>query len=138
MTTVAAHTPHDSARVRLSNRTRDPRMRATRRPAPRYRPGRGLSRGEAFILLALMVTLLVCALASRAGTPDAVATTKVLVDRGDTLWAIARANQVPGLSTAQTADLIARLNDLSSGQLIAGTELAVPVADHGTVALAAK
>ena len=138
MKTVAAHTPQEGTRIRPSNLTRDPRGRATRRPAPRYRPGRGLSRGEALILLALMLALVMCALASRAGAPGTVATTKVLVDRGDTLWAIARANQVPGLSTAQTADLIARLNDLSSGQLIAGTELAIPMAGPRTVALAAK
>lgn len=85
-----------------------------------------LSRTERAILIVLAGILVLCALASRHPTPTAAPTTHVRVEQGDTLWAIASRNAPDGLSTAQTADLIAELNGLSSPLLVAGRELDVP------------
>jgi len=98
---------------------------------PRSRPtgtsrSAPLSRTERAILIVLAGILVLCALASRHPTPTAAPTTHVRVEHGDTLWAIASRNAPDGLSTAQTADLIAQLNGLSSPVLVAGRELDVP------------
>ena len=75
----------------------------------------------------LLLILAACALASRRPAPDGLTTVRVRVEQGDTLWAIAHKNTPVGLSTEQAADLIAKLNGLGSYDLVAGTELDVPV-----------
>jgi len=112
--------------------------RERRRTPPRYRRRRGATRGEGLVLLALAITLLLCALASRAETPSMVPSTRVRVERGDTLWAIAKQHRVSGLSTEQTADLIARLNNLDAPALVAGRELKVPVSRSASVEFASQ
>jgi nucleoid-associated protein YgaU len=85
-----------------------------------------LSAIECAILSLLAATLLVCALASGFKAPMQGSTERVRVERGDTLWAIAGKHAVDGLSTEQTADLIARLNHLDRHDLVVGTEIEVP------------
>ena len=85
-----------------------------------------LSRTERVLLVLLAIALVACALASRGIAPADVPTTHVRVAPGDTLWSIAAQNAAPGLTTAQTADLIAKLNDLESSTLVAGAEIDVP------------
>ena len=67
-----------------------------------------------------------------------VPSTRVRVERGDTLWAIAKQHRVSGLSTEQTADLIARLNNLDAPALVAGRELKVPVSRSASVEFASQ
>lgn len=115
------------------------RVRSERsRTAPRYRRGRGASRGERLVLLALALALLLCALASRAEAPSTVPSTRVRVEQGDTLWAIAKQHPVSGLSTEQTADLIARLNSLDAPALVAGSELKVPISRSASPEFASR
>ncbi len=63
---------------------------------------------------------------ARSADPELPATSEVLVDTGDTLWSLARANPVPGLSTSQTAVLIASVNGIDAASLRAGARLTVP------------
>jgi Tfp pilus assembly protein FimV len=99
---------------------------------------RSLSTAERLALIALAGVLVVCALASRAGTPGADNTTSLRVVAGDTLWAIAEQNRVAGLSTAQTADLIAQLNGLKTSTLTPGRVLEIPASEADATHLAAR
>lgn len=50
----------------------------------------------------------------------------VTVSPADTLWSIAAAHRLPGVSTAQTADAIIAANGVRAGRLVAGMVLRVP------------
>lgn len=56
------------------------------------------------------------------------ATIQVRVSPTDTLWTIAAANRLPGLTTAQMVDVIREANQLPAGALGAGAVLRVPAA----------
>jgi LysM repeat protein len=100
--------------------------------------GRGMSGAERLALILLACALVVCALASRSHAPEADDTTRVRVVAGDTLWAIAEQNRPDGLSTAQTADLIAQLNGLTTSTLMPGRVLAIPTPGAETARFAAR
>ena len=53
-----------------------------------------------------------------------------------TLWSIAAAHQVAGLSTAASVERIVRLNSLPGTRLVAGQRLLVPVPVEGVSAVA--
>ncbi len=93
---------------------------------------------ERLVLVVLAAALVVCALASRPGTPEEVRTTRMRISAGDTLWAIAEQNAIQGFTTAQTADFIARLNGLGTSTLVPGRELEVPVAAATTAYIASR
>jgi LysM domain len=64
---------------------------------------------------------------ARAGVPSApTATIGVRVSPCDTLWSIARANPLPGASTAATVEAIAEANGLSGSSITPGMVLRVP------------
>jgi hypothetical protein len=66
---------------------------------------------------------------TRAGVPSsAAATIRVRVSPSDTLWSIASAHRVPGMSTAETIDSIALANGLTDSALAPGDVLVVPSA----------
>jgi nucleoid-associated protein YgaU len=114
--TVAAQSQNRTQR-RVSRRD-------TRRGA--QRAGRPLSPVEMVVLLAIAALLIAGVLHDRARTPDVSASHTVQVSAGDTLWSIAKANPVAGLSTAQTAERIARANGLNSAALASGQTIRVP------------
>jgi Tfp pilus assembly protein FimV len=73
----------------------------------------------------------------RNGVPSGSSTTiSVRVSPSDTLWSIAKANRLPGVSTAATVEAITRANDLSGGSIRPGTVLQVPAAEAPPVAFA--
>lgn len=66
-----------------------------------------------------------------AGDPvpsGSTATIAVRVSPTDTLWTIAAANRLPGLTTAQMVQVIRESNALGAGTLGAGAVLRVPAA----------
>lgn len=79
-----------------------------------------------------IVVLVLCALIAAAivagsgGGPAATATRHVRVEAGDTLWSLALRHPVRGLSTAETVELIAELNDTHADALQADSTIAVP------------
>jgi len=96
-----------------------------------------LSAFEVGALLAIAVGLLIAA----AGTfqpSAAVSVAPVKVESGETLWQIARAHPVDGLSTAQTVEFIAEKNRLRGGTILAGETLLVPSALGGEPSLAMR
>jgi LysM repeat protein len=111
-----------TAQSQHSRRTRtDPAMRM----ADTRRLGR-LSLLEIVVLFVIAGLLVVGVLRTQPSGESMHATQTVQVHTGQTLWAIARAHPIDGLSTAQTAELISRNNHLSGGLLSAGQTLQVP------------
>ena len=128
---------------KMSSATHTPRVRGLGRgdgrTQSRYRKTPGALRtGEVLVLVLVALALVWSALASRTPQPSSVPTVTTRVVQGQTLWQIARANPVPGLSTAQTADLIAEINDLESGAVTVGTLVQVPAQASGVAALASR
>lgn len=76
--------------------------------------------------LALLAAVIVVGAAwPRVHTPSDVHTTTVRIETGQTLWTIAAAHPVDGLTTQQNVDLIASLNGLR-GTLSTGSVIRVP------------
>lgn len=109
--------------------------RTAARPRRRAASRGGLTPLEALLALALLAALVLAAtwpaVAGRAAGTD-VSTHQVLVGQSQTLWAIARANPVPGQPTARTAALIRELNGLDDSAVDAGMVLEVPSSGPGS------
>ena len=88
---------------------------------------RGLDALEVLILVVIAVLLLVGVAVTRSPGANAVHSTSVRVERGQSLWDLAKSHPVDGMTTAQTAELIARLNDLGTRSLVTNTVVRVPV-----------
>ena len=93
-----------------------------RRQARRTR----LSAPEILVLAILLALLLAGAMVSRRPDGHDVRSTSVRVESGQTLWNLAESHPVAGMSTDQTAELIAGLNDLGGRGLVAHTIVRVP------------
>lgn len=97
--------------------------RARRRPESVLAP---------FWVFAVVLAVLVAAAAlptAAEGARAASATRRVRVEASDTLWSIARANPVAGLTTAQSVVAMRRLNALNrSATLQPGAVITVPCA----------
>lgn len=81
-----------------------------------------------WVALAVLAISLVSAsvtLATRS-LPDEIQTRPVRIERGDSLWSVAAAYPVDGLSTAETADLIRRANGMQGSAVYAGQLIQVP------------
>lgn len=90
------------------------------------------------IALTLAIVVLGVAPALLSGAPSRPLTsTSVRVGPTDTLWTIAAAHRLPGLSTAATVEEIRRANGLTASNLSAGAVLRVPSAQSAESALAA-
>ena len=81
-----------------------------------------------------VLAITVCALGGAAmlrdGVPSPAATTiAVRVAPSDTLWSIAEASRLPGVSTARTVEAIARINGLRGTTILAGAVLYVPATE---------
>lgn len=93
--------------------------------------------GLEIALLAVGAALLVAAALapSLADEQSFVTPTRtVLVAPEDTLWRLAQANPLPGLSTAETVRVIREINGLEDSTLAVGQVLSVP--DEGPLAAA--
>lgn len=81
---------------------------------------------------AVFVLCVLIALTLTAIAPEAPAVTQwstVRVKPAATLWDLARAHPIPGLSTAETVGLIRERNDLPTASLFVGQALEVPLLD---------
>jgi len=92
---------------------------------------------EVLILCLCLVAVVVVGVRMMSiSAPTEVSTTQVRVRPTQTLWDLATAHPVPGLTTAQTVEHIKRINSLSTSQLAAGQTIQVPAVGtgHDTVA----
>lgn len=94
---------------------------------------------EACVVMALTLTLFAVPLFARGSDSTSIETRTVRVQAGDTLWSLASRHPVAGRTTAQTARLLADLNDVDADSLSAGTVVRVPVSetdiDRGALAM---
>jgi hypothetical protein len=105
----------------------------------RYRPAPGALRvGQVLLLCLVLLAVAASALASRRELPSSVPTVCVRVIQGENLWRLARQHPVAGLSTAQTADLIAEINDLEAGPVAVGSLVNVPARTSEMAILASR
>jgi nucleoid-associated protein YgaU len=89
------------------------------------RPFGGLRHAGRWLLVVALIVLASWALARVALGGTAPATTTVVVQPGDSLWAIAAA-RYPGADTRERVDAIERLNGLNSPMIVAGETLQLP------------
>ena len=92
-------------------------LRATRDQSPLRHAGRWLA-----VSLAIVGASVALARVAAGGTEPVGS---VVVQPGDTLWAIA-AERYPGADTRERVDAIERLNGLSSPVIVAGETLQLP------------
>ena len=113
-----------------TQRTSPDRVSTRLTAVPRARRyGGSVSLVEIVIVGAVLVLLIVGASVGADGSrTHVVAVHTVRVEAGQTLWSIARSNPLPGLTTQQTAELIARTNGLDDGRVAARTSIRIPVA----------
>lgn len=124
----------------IGHGTRSGMASGTRRRAVRHTPI-DLASWVAPLAWMTVLALSVCALGAasmlREGVPSsASATMAVRVAPSDTLWSIAQANRLSGVSTARTVEAIARLNGLRGTTIQSGAVLYVPSADAADAVLA--
>jgi hypothetical protein len=110
--------------------------RGTRRRLSTGRTRR-LSGLEVFILVLIVIGLAYGVVASASRPMVVTSQTRIHVETGDSLWAIAQSHPVVGRTTAQVAETIARLNGLDGSRLAAGQSLVVPSLE-GDVSLASR
>jgi LysM repeat protein len=91
---------------------------------------------EIAALVLIAALLLAGALYNSGSLRHDTPSTQVRVEHGETLWALASAHPVAGQSTEQTAELIAELNGLDSGTVVAGTVIRIPAGANGDSGLA--
>lgn len=99
-----------------------------------------LSGLEIAILVASVLVLIAIALLPgiRGSAPKWPDTVTVKVDSSQTLWGIAQAHPIEGLSTAQTVAAIRTANHLSDSALREGQLLRVPAEPDGSAAMASR
>lgn len=94
---------------------------------------------EWIALAAVAIAIIATAVAFAAESlPDEVRTRPVRVEQGDSLWGLAGANPVEGLSTAETAELIRRVNGMRGSVVHAGELIQVPDSSAPQGSLAQK
>ena len=116
-------------------------LKCRRTPAGRSAPGsrhQYVSVLEILTLVMIGALLIVGVLASGPHDMAPGSTGVVLVEAGDTLWSIAKAHPVVGLTTAQAAELIATKNHVSHSPLNVGSSLLVPVSEERGPAIASR
>ena len=105
-----------------------------------HRTGRSGQAAIEWLAVVLVAVALLVVAATSGGSPqvDVSATRTVGVSAGDTLWEIASRHPITGLSTAQTVEVLAELNDVEGSLLTAGSSVIVPVEDADPRALALR
>lgn len=91
------------------------------------------------VALVLITAALIAALAVTSGRAHAkVPSERTRVERGQTLWTLASEHPVCGLTTEQTAELIASVNHIEGGRVTAGQSVLIPTGADEDFALACR
>lgn len=113
-------------------------MAVTTRTGIRARtiPAHGGLTADVVLALLVVAALVVIAAASGVQAAAPAVTRTVVISSGETLWALAAANPVDGLSIEQTVELIVRMNALDSSQIAVGQQIMLPAsADASALAM---
>jgi hypothetical protein len=126
MVSTTAHLMHGTHSARFEA-TAPAGRRTVRRPVVDLAPW--IAPLGWMVALAVTVTVLGAGAMLRDRVPSgATATIAVRVATSDTLWTIAEANRLPGISTESTVESIARINRLHGTTIHPGAILHVPTA----------
>jgi Tfp pilus assembly protein FimV len=123
----------DMSTVRTDRPTTRGSVQPIRQPR---RPGSPVA--PVFWMTVLAIFVVLVGVAPAAGDPvpsGATAAITVRVSASDTLWTIAAAHRLPGLTTAQMVAVISEINS-ATGEITPGTALKVPVDDGAFAAYA--
>jgi len=136
------HTGHDTPASRRTVRARIARTQRTRPGIPLrlselVTNTRLLRLGYGALVVCAAVAIALSA-AARIDRPTPDAWSAITVGESGTLWAIAQAHPVPGLSTADTVALIKESNLLDSAVIMPGQTLRVPAQPSSAVAVASR
>ena len=122
--------------------TADERGRGARRGrrSPRLILERRSALATAAVIALVIASVIVAALAMLADPqpPAPTSWTSVSVEPNASLWTLASAHPVEGLSTPETVQLIAQENGLATGMLQVGDTLLVPATSSCATALAQR
>ncbi|MHB8049927.1 MAG: LysM peptidoglycan-binding domain-containing protein [Coriobacteriia bacterium] len=145
--TFQAHYAPPATTTHGGNSQEARRGRAVQRTAA-HRTGNGrctspltiqrLGRFAYALLLTCVVLAIVVALVVGVERPQPSAWTAVTVEQSGTLWALAQAHPVTGLTTAETVELIKRSNHLESALITPGQALRVPAQDSVALAVVSR
>lgn len=120
-------------------------VRSTRLSAPtraQRRELRSRSRAVAWAeivaLVLIAIALVVATVATSRHSVATVRSERVRIESGQTLWNLASLHPVAGQTTEQTAELIASINHIKSGRVVAGTTLRIPSQPADNVAVACR
>lgn len=100
-------------------------------------PKRLIHAGYAALLLCAAIAVTFSTIA-KVERPAPTAWSAITVSESGTLWAIAQAHPVPGLSTADTVALIKESNLLDSAIIMPGQTLRVPAQTQPSIAVASR
>ena len=126
-TTFAGHTCHGGRSRRETRATTRQSSRST-----------GLVLLEVVLLVAIIVALIAGVVMTSGRVHARVPMSRVFVESGQTLWAIAAEHPVAGQTTEQTAEMIAEINGVRGARLIAGATMAVPAENTDRVLTASR
>jgi Tfp pilus assembly protein FimV len=101
--------------------------RGSRRGGDHTSTSRNTAVLETIGLILVAILLVIGLWLAGGGNANPATHALIRVDEGQTLWSIAAQHPMPGLTTEQTAELIAKTNQLSGDSIAAGSELAIPV-----------
>ncbi len=90
------------------------------------------------LILVILLLAIAAVIWSQGPAADVDTSRSIRVMPGDTLWSIAEANRLPGLSTSETAHVIRILNHMPASSLAAGDALLVPVPPGSKPLVAAR
>lgn len=93
--------------------------------------GTGLSLTELTALLIITLLLIVGTWVTLERQHSSVDMKPLRVESGDTLWKLAQQHPIPGLTTAETVQIIADASDVRDGRVAPGDDLQVPVDPRG-------
>ena len=85
---------------------------------------------SSIVALVLLMLLAAIWLTASPVSTDGLATTRITVAPGDTIWSIASEHRAPGLTTSETVSLILELNELTSPTIHVGHGVRVPAMSH--------
>jgi len=102
------------------------------------RHSRTVAWAEIVALVLIAIALVAATVITAQHASASVPSQRIRVESGQTLWTLAAQHPVAGLSTEQTADLIASSNHISDGRVAAGTTIRIPAHPSDNLVLACR
>ena len=112
--------------------------RRTARPSGVLAHRRTLATASVVVLILAAITVAVLSLLVQPAVPLPSGWTQVAVEPNASLWSLASAHPVEGLTTAETAALIAEENGLGTGVIHPGQTVSVPSSVQADTAVALR